>query len=364
MAPTRRALLASGAGAALAGPAWADDALPSLKAAAVQAGLQFGSDSDVTITTAPPVYAGLLAQHCNLFAPSLSWSRVEPKQGQTLAEDPNVGFARAHAMRLTGAHLLWHLRTPDWVAALDGPAMQAAVDRHIQQMVGRYAGQTWSWNVVNEEIDTRNGDPYGMRLDLFAARLGPDWMARAFKTARAADPRALLLYNDAQFEMADALSTVRRDALLRLLDRLQRAGAPINGVGTQSHLRLDNVPFDPAVFRRFLHEIASRGLVVVISEMDVFDYAVGPDFATRDAAVAARYRAFLEVALDEPAVKAVVLWGLSDRYTWITPDRDGPYARPDRLPARPLPFDDQFRPKPAFYAVLDALKAAPKRRPA
>ena len=273
-------------------------------------------------------------------------------------------FARAHGMRLTGAHLLWHLRSPDWLPALGDADLQAAVDRHIVRMTGRYAGQAWSWNVVNEAIDTRGGDANGIRTDLYASRLGPDWMARAFRTARAADARTLLLYNDAQFETADALSAARRDALLRLLDRLQRAGAPIDGVGTQSHLRLDGAVFDPAVFRRFLRDIANRGLVIVITEMDVFDYAAGPDIAARDAAVAARYRAFLDVALDEAAVKAVVLWGLSDRYTWITPDRPGPYARPDRLPARPLPFDDQFRPKPAFQAVVEALRGAPGRVPA
>ena len=363
MGATRRGLLGAAA-ASLTRPAWADFALPSLKAVAAQAGLLFGTDSDTPIAAAPPVYGELIAQQCNLFAPNLSWSSVEPRQGQPLSEDPNVPFVRARGMRLTGAHLLWHLRSPDWLLALDGAASQAAVDQHIAQVVSRYAGQAWSWNVVNEAIDTRNGDANGIRQDIYASRLGPDYMVRAFHTARATDARALLLYNDAQFEMADALSAARRDALLRLLDRLQRAGAPIDGVGTQSHLRLDGTPFDPAVFRQFLREIASRGLVIVITEMDVFDYAVGPGFPVRDAAVAARYRAFLDVALDEPAVKALVLWGLSDRYTWITPDRPGPYARPDKLPARPLPFDDQFRPKPAFYAVLEALRAAPRRRPA
>ena len=360
---SRRGLLGA-AGATVARRARADNALPSLKAEAARAGLLFGTDSDVAISAAPPVYGDLLAQQCNLFAPSLSWSRVEPTRGQASVEDPNVPLARARGMQLTGAHLLWHLRSPDWLPALDDAALRAAVDRHIVQMASRYAGQAWSWNVVNEAIDTRNGDANGIRTDLYSSRLGSDWMVRAFRTARSVDARALLLYNDAQFEMADALSSARRDALLRLLDRLQRAGAPIDGVGTQSHLRLDGTPFDPGAFRRFLHEIASRKLVVVISEMDVFDYATGPDIASRDAAVAARYRAFLEVALNEPAVKAVVLWGLSDRYTWITPDRPGPYARPDRLPARPLPFDDQYRPKPAFSAVLDALKGAPRRLPA
>lgn len=73
------------------------------------------------------------------------------------------------------------------------------------------------------------------------------------------------------------------------------------------------------------------------------------------------YRAFLQTALDERAVKAVVTWGLSDRYTWLNTEKDPQFRRPDGLPARPLPFDDAFRPKQAFAAIVDAFKAAPRR---
>jgi GH35 family endo-1,4-beta-xylanase len=37
------------------------------------------------------------------------------------------------------------------------------------------------------------------------------------------------------------------------------------------------------------------------------------------------------------------------------------FKRPDGLPQRPLQFDAEFHPKPAFYAVLHALQRAPKR---
>ena len=360
----RRRLLAGAGSLPLARPAHAGP-LPSLKDAAASAGLKVGTDSDVEITKAPPAYAELLAQQCNLFAPVLSWSSIESRltPSHQLWEEPNIGWARRHGMKLTGAHLLWHLRSPDWLASMDDAAARAEVDRHITQLAGRYAGQVYSWNVVNEAIETRRGEPDGIRQDLYASKLGPDWMARAFMTAKAADPGALMLYNDALFENTDTRSSRNRDALLRLLDRLQRAGAPIDGVGTQSHIRLDDTIFDPGVYRRFLRDIASRGLKIVVTELDVFDYRGGPDTAARDADVASRYRMFLNAALDETAVKAVVLWGLSDRYTWITPERGGVFTRPDRLPARPLPFDDQFQPKPAFYAILDAFKAAPQRRP-
>ena len=133
-------------------------------------------------------------------------------------------------------------------------------------------------------------------------------------------------------------------------------------MGLQSHLKLDGSRFDPVIYRRFLHDIAARGLRILITELDVSDIPLAGSIPQRDAAVAAMYKAFLDAALDEPAVAQVVVWGLSDRYTWLVPSSDPSYRRSDGLPARPLPFDDQFRPKPAFDAIATALRAAPSRK--
>ena len=344
-------------------PAAAQPNAPSLKTAAAAAGLRVGTDSDVPIVGAAPGYAGLVAQQCGLFAPNLSWAYIAGKTPgvEPVREDPNIAFARAAGMKLTGGHLLWYLRTPPWFAGLDQDAARLAAELHVAAIAGRYAGQVYSWNVVNEAIDTRQGDANGMRRTVLTEKLGPGYMTAAFRNARAADPHALLLYNDGQFEMATSAQAARRDALMRLLDRLQRDGAPIDGVGLQSHLVLDDTAFDQTTYRRFLQDIAGRGLRIVLTELDVQDKQVGPDIATRDAAVAARYTALLDVALAETAVKAVVLWGLCDRYTWLTAATQPNLGRPDGLPTRPLPFDADLHPKPAFYAILDSVRRAPKR---
>ena len=339
--------------------------LPSLKEAASSVGLLFGSDSDTDIVSAPAPYRTLFVQQCDLFAPLLSWQAVGRRRGiEPTWEDPNIAFARRNGIRLTGGHLLWYLRSPDWFAGLEaGAAAQAAVDQHITQMVTHYAGQVFSWNVVNEAIDPRQGGPFGLRRTIYDRKLGPDYMSAAFRTARAADPKALLVYNDADFEMDTSRDAARRDALMRLLDRLQR-DAPIDGVGLQSHLRLSEARFDQELYRRFLHDIASRGLKILITELDVLDTQPNLDSASRDSNVANFYSKFLSVALDEQAVKAVVLWGLSDRYTWLAAERKPMFARAGGLPPRPLPFDVEFRPKPAFEAILNALRRAPRRVPA
>jgi endo-1,4-beta-xylanase len=54
--------------------------------------------------------------------------------------------------------------------------------------------------------------------------------------------------------------------------------------------------------------------------------------------------------LSDPAVTAVITWGVSDRDTWLNHED----SRADGKPERPLLFDAGFKPKQAFFAVRDA----------
>jgi endo-1,4-beta-xylanase len=77
--------------------------------------------------------------------------------------------------------------------------------------------------------------------------------------------------------------------------------------------------------------------------------------------VASLYKRYLDVVLDNRATIAVITWGLSDRESWITRGDEKGFRRADGLPPRPLPFDDQYRPKKAYEAIAEALRAAPAR---
>jgi endo-1,4-beta-xylanase len=114
--------------------------------------------------------------------------------------------------------------------------------------------------------------------------------------------------------------------------------------------------------RRFLAEIAGLGLTIQITELDVTDETAPANVTVRDSLIADRYRRFLDAALDEPAVKMVVTWGLSDRHSWIC--RHETYEskwRTDDAQSRPLPFDADLEAKPAFDAVAGAFAHAPRR---
>jgi hypothetical protein len=96
--------------------------LPRLKDLAAAAGLIYGSDSDVSITKPPadaPEYAALFAAQCALYAPIFLWAdKKAVSSGSQVWEDPNINFARAHGLKLTGGHLVWHRETPAWMAKI------------------------------------------------------------------------------------------------------------------------------------------------------------------------------------------------------------------------------------------------------
>lgn len=368
----RRHLLALGMGAAIGAAAGiphahAAEQLASLKDAAWRAGLRYGSTEDAIIAHAPAPYRALFAEQCALYAANLSWKNAAPAPDadDPVREDANLPFALANGMAITGAHLVWHEGMPAWVEALDDPqAMKAAIDHHIQVMARRHGTQVYSWNVVNEALDPGEGRPDGLRNTAVLKILGPQYIDFAFRAARAANVAPILVYNDYNMEMDKPLHEARRRALLRLLDGFHRDGTPVDAIGLQSHLRLDGSVFNEPLYRAFLREIADRGYKIMITELDVLDLDTPSDIAARDKAVGDFYRRFLAVALEQPAVISVVTWGLSDRYTWLTAQRSASYARADGMPSRPLPFDDWYLPKPAYYALLGAFNSAPRRKAA
>ena len=89
----------------------------------------------------------------------------------------------------------------------------------------------------------------------------------------------------------------------------------------------------------------------MITELDARDHRLPADEAERDCRVAATYRDYLDVMLDQPRLRSIGVWGLSDRYSWLTWHE----PRDDGLPVRPLPFDHEMKRKPAWNAIANAL---------
>ena len=293
--------------------------------------------------------------------------------------DSFLNFATSNNLIFRGTPLIWNEFNSPWLVEKfkASNTTSAEIDQiftnHILTIAKSHAGKVHSWDVVNEAINVDDGrsdnlkDPTksGIRGEKYPAWLnflGGDYVERAFRIAAEADPNAILTYNDNGLVYSNPYGTSwegkRRTAVLKLLERLKAKGTPIHALGIQSHLQGHrNKEFDGKKFRKFLSDVASMGLKIIISELDVIDDKLPKDIATRDRLVAEAYYQYLSVALDEPAVTTVINWGLCDRYTWLSdfaPRKDG-------AAVRPLLFDKQYFRKPAWKAVARALKEAPKR---
>jgi endo-1,4-beta-xylanase len=255
-------------------------------------------------------------------------------------------------------NLVWGVWNPPWVEpALRAGRGEQILARHINTVAGRYAGRIAAWDVVNEPADPRwPSGPEGLCRTPWWHALGPEYVDRAFHLAHAADPDAQLFVNDDWLEYPQCAQ--KRAIYLRLIESWLTRGVPIHGFGLEAHLRPD-VAFDAVAYRRFLAELAGLGLTIHVTEFDVIDRNLPADISARDRMVAETAARYLDVVLDEPAVRAVLTWGLSDQYSDL--DRSDESRRPDGLPTRGAPLDSAFRPKPLWHAMAHAFDHSPQR---
>ena len=340
-----------------------------LRQLAAEKGLIYGTTISAKQIETDRSFVGLVLRQSGLVVAEneMKWqvmNRGAPGDDDWGPADTIANFARDNNLVLRGHNLLWYHRTPSWY--FDLPSMQEqdrAVVKHIEELAGRYRGRIHSWDVVNEPIEPKDGRTDGLRTKVFLETIGPDYLDLAYRTAREADPKARLVVNEYDIELDSPEQEARRIALLHLLEKMKRSGTPVDAVGIQAHLTaVGGAPFSAPLFRRFLADLAGLGLTIQITELDVTDEHAPSEVTVRDRLVADTYRRFLDAALDEPAVKMVVTWGLSDRHSWIV--RRETYQakwRTDDEASRPLPFDADLQTKPACEAIAEAFAHAPQR---
>src|ERR1700722_15420170 len=346
----------------------------SLKAHAAARGLLTGCAVNAGLFRDDENFRKLLAEQYSIVVPEncLKWNVLRPTAESYSFTDADslVTFAEAHRMKVRGHNFVWHEAIPNWFAGTVNKdnARKFLID-HIHTVGGRYKGKMHSWDVVNEAIWIPDNRPDGLRSSSpWFEMLGPDYIDLAYRTAREADPTALLTYNDYSIEYDNDEEDKKRAAVLALLRRMKADNVPLDALGIQSHIHAGS---SPTSFSQGLRELIdgakSLGLQVFITELDVNDDAVetsdtpsASDTDQRDRVVAEVYRNYLNTALDGPEVKAVLTWGVTDKNTWLNSGTKFRKHHPERL-QRPLPFDIDYTPTPAFFAMRDAFDTARNR---
>lgn len=343
----------------------------------------------------------------------MKWQLIHPREGADGYDfgpaDAFVEFGVGQGMQVVGHTLVWHSQTPNWVFAgtnpppvltnaatgsatgaatltransdsntsantnltatnevgrrrfppgfgrYDGPRasrdelLQRMRD-HIRTVVGRYRGKVKVWDVVNEAVADGSGTNV-LRNSLWFEIIGPDFIAQAFRAAHEADPEAILRYNDYGLE-----NPIKRRKAIALVRSLLEQGVPVHAIGSQAHVNLATT-FE--VMDQALTELGTLGLPIHITELDVNSAEGGQrgtgadvganaaatqgglvdDASRRQADVyAGLFRAFVK---HRASVRMVTFWGPNDANSW-------------RANGRPLLFDGDNRPKPAFEAVLSS----------
>ena len=272
--------------------------------------------------------------------------------------DSIAAFARRNNLKLRGHTLCWHNQTPGWFfkdSAGNQVSKEVLLQRmkdHITAVVSRYKGTVYAWDVVNEAISDKPDEYF--RPSLFYMICGEEFIAKAFEYAHAADPDALLFYND-----YNEISPVKREKIIRMIKGLLAKGVPVHGVGLQGHWAVNEPSREQ--LDKTLDDFSKLGLKMQITELDISVYPKehearerkASDYDTafsaeKEAKQAEVYKMCFELFRKyRSSISSVTFWNISDRSSWL-----------DNFPVRgrkdyPLLFDRELKPKKAFREVVN-----------
>ena len=300
-------------------------------------------------------YTRAIVEQCSILVAenAMKWGPIHPQPDKYnfAAADKLMAFAAKHKMQVRGHNLCWHQSLPPWFAStVNKQNAEKILVQHIQTVAGRYAGKIHSWDVVNEAVHPSDGLHNGMRNSPWMQLLGERYIDIAFQTARAADPHALLTYNDYGIEYDTPWDDRRREAVLALLHRMRQRGVPIDAAGVQSHLHAGTKNYFDGGLKHFMKEAHKLNLQVFVTELDVDDAHVIGSEGAREQAVAAVYKDYMNRMLQYPWMTAALTWGIANRSTWLNHQ----HPRTDGAQQVPLPLDANYQPTPAFFALREA----------
>jgi endo-1,4-beta-xylanase len=350
--------------AAAASPGVAPD---SLRALAARVGLHIGTAA-IPQDLNTPSYAAIAAGQFSVLTPGneMKWQVVEPTQGQFdwSGADNLVAFAEAHHELVRGHTLMWHNQLPNWLTTgvangtISDSQLKDLLHQHITTEVSRYKGKIWQWDVANEFFTDSNPSTINPN-DFWISHLGTGIIADAFRWAHAADPHALLCYNDYNIAGEDG-SNAKSDGVYAMLQSLLAQGVPISCVGDQGHLDTQ-YGFSGARMQADLQRYADLGLKVAITEADVrtfvetTDSLQTPTDSLSQFAQPFEFGQMLKACLAVRDCISFTVWGFTDSDSWIPGFFKGE--------GDATLYDVNQQPKAAYFELQQDLKLAASGAP-
>ena len=231
---------------------------------------------------------------------------------------------------------------------------------HIFTVMSRYKGLINGWDVVNEALE----DNGSLKNTLWYKIIGRDYIEKAFEFAHEADPNAELYYNDYSLT-----NPVKRDSALAFIKSLKAKGLRVDGVGEQGHYQLMYPKIEEV--DSLIEKFSKLKIKVMFTELDIsvlpFKEGMmwGADLSksaelkkeldpytsffpdSMQTKLANRYADLFRVfKKHKNVVNRVTIWGVYDGQSWLN------YWPIRGRTNYPLLFDREYKPKPAYYAVL------------
>ena len=289
---------------------------------------------------------------------------LHPKEGVWNWEkaDKIANFCRQNGIKLRGHCLCWHSQFADWMFTdkkgkeVKKEVFYERLREHIHTVVNRYKDVVYAWDVVNEAMADDNGggprwgrfggqEPSPYRQSRHFRLCGDEFIAKAFQFAREADPNALLFYND-----YSCVDEGKRERIYNMVKKMKDAGVPIDGIGMQGHYNIyfpSEEQLEKAIVR--FKELVKH---IHITELDIrMNQEMGGQlqFSRGENRPVAGYmntmltdqysRVFKIFRKHKDVIDCVTFWNLGDRDSWLGVNN------------HPLPFDENYKPKQAYYAI-------------
>ncbi len=281
----------------------------------------------------------------------MKFDATEPQEGRFNYGngDKMVKYAQQNGMRVRGHALAWHSQVPGWVNNYrnDKQKLLKVLKNHIQNVVGHWKGKVAEWDVVNEAIS--NNEPMWRSQSVWYQGIGPEFIDSAFVWTHAVDPDAELCYNDYNLEQG-INPKAKAGFLLEQVKRWVKNGIPIHCVGSQTHV--EDTTTDkhfigsPDSLRSLAKELAKLNVKLKITELDI-GFKSGINVSKKDLERQGQtFRQYLDIILEEPNADTYLIWGVSDKWSWL-----GGLNR-----QKGLIYDDNLKPKPAFDSILVRLQ--------
>jgi len=281
---------------------------------------------------------------------NVNWSNLQPNNEkidyQASGLDWSVNFAHRNMKGSSlGLSLVWAADAPAWLknGNFSRDELISIMTDHITEVMTRYKGKIGAWVVVNEPYIS----PYRTD-DVFHKVIGSDYIEIAFQAARESDPSAVLIYNDTLNETPDGLMT---NLTRETVDNLKSKNL-IDAVGLQMHLDGSK----PPTKEELIKTMKTYGLPVYITEFDVNMKNVDGTPQERMQKQAEIYKTVIEAAIESGVCKNIFVFQVGDKFS-VWENFQGQGFSKD---ADPTPFNDNFQPKPAYYALVSAILNALK----